>query len=115
MRPCSPTRPLAGTALSKVGHHTACVSLGFHHEPSDDLDLLRIPRRVDHYHMLRYVAHTGHGVLLGSALAYGLFGDFGWECSVYFPVEYGVRELRTPKVRFSATLGAEPEIEVELV
>jgi hypothetical protein len=47
---------------------TAGVAVGFVHEPGDDLDLLRIPRGVDHHHVLRYVAHTGHGVLLGPAL-----------------------------------------------
>jgi hypothetical protein len=63
-------------ALSKVGHHATGVSVGFYHEPSDDLDLLRIARRVDHYYILRYVAHKGHGVLLCPALAYCLLGDF---------------------------------------
>src|SRR5215208_6040392 len=61
MRLCSPTRSSAGEALSKVGQHATGVAVGFHHEPSDDLDLLRIPRAVDHYHILRYVTHASYG------------------------------------------------------
>src|SRR5215212_5447980 len=90
MRSCSPTRPLAGKDSPKVEHHAAGVAVGSYHEPCDDLDLLRIPRRVDHYHILRYVAQAGHGVLLGPALAYGLLCDFGWQRSAQAAVGHGV-------------------------
>src|SRR5829696_1042741 len=90
MRLCSPTRSSAGEALSKVGQHATGVAVGFHHEPSDDLDLLRIPRAVDHYHILRYVTHASYGVLLGPALPYGLLSAFGWECSVEAAVGHGM-------------------------
>ena len=42
-------RVLIVKVLSGVGRHAAGVTVGFVHEPGDNLDLLRVPRCVDHY------------------------------------------------------------------
>jgi hypothetical protein len=76
--PCLLTGLPTGKASLEVGRRTIGVAVGFDHKPSDNLDLLNVPRRVDHPHVGQYEAHASHRVLLGQTLPYGHLGDFGW-------------------------------------
>ena len=81
-RECAPAlltnRVADGEALFEVGCWAIGVTVGFDHKPSDNLDLLSVPRHVDHHHVGRCEAHASHRMLLGPTLPYGHLGDFGW-------------------------------------
>jgi hypothetical protein len=69
-------RPMATSLVGKL--RAIGDAAGFDHKPSDNLDLLNVPQRVDHHHVEQYEAPASHRVLLGPTLPYGHLGDFGW-------------------------------------
>jgi hypothetical protein len=59
-----PKRIADGKASLEVVHCAIVVAVGFDHKPSDNLDLLSIPQRVDHHHIGRYEARASTGCCL---------------------------------------------------
>src|SRR5918998_6781388 len=59
--PCLLTGLPTGKASLEVGRRAIGVAVGFDHKPSDNLDLLNVPRRVDHHHVGQYEAMRATG------------------------------------------------------